>query len=186
MTTSDLRPIPGHPHYFASIDGRIWSAKRKGGNARAAGQTGEPRPLTPVVRRHGYLAVNLDSGGKNVSRMVHALVLEAFVGPAPEGMEACHYPDPDPANNAVSNLRWDTHAENAKDKYRDRPPVTRKVCRRCGAEKPASDFYGDSRASDGLKTECKACHIATAKATRDPEKHRTRNREYMKQLRSAR
>lgn len=44
------------------------------------------------------------------------LVLEAFVGPCPEGMEACHFPDRDPANNQLENLRWDTHQANMVDK----------------------------------------------------------------------
>jgi hypothetical protein len=47
-------------------------------------------------------------------RAVHRLVLEAFVGPCPEGFEGCHF-DGDPSNNAVKNLRWDTHLNNMKD-----------------------------------------------------------------------
>ena len=43
------------------------------------------------------------------------LVLTAFVGPRPEGMECCHYPDRDPTNCTLSNLRWDTHKENCND-----------------------------------------------------------------------
>lgn len=46
---------------------------------------------------------------------VHRLVLEAFVGPCPEGMEGCHG-DGDPANNVLSNLRWDTHKNNMDDR----------------------------------------------------------------------
>jgi len=47
-------------------------------------------------------------------QLVHRLVLEAFVGPCPDGMEACHL-DSDKTNNRVSNLRWDTHLENMRD-----------------------------------------------------------------------
>lgn len=32
-------------------------------------------------------------------------------------MEVCHN-DGNPANNHVSNLRWDTHSENMKDSFR--------------------------------------------------------------------
>jgi hypothetical protein len=49
--------------------------------------------------------------------MVHVLVLEAFVGPRPEGMEGCHG-DGNPANNNVQNLRWDTPQNNWKDRKR--------------------------------------------------------------------
>ena len=45
---------------------------------------------------------------------VHRLVLEAFVGPCPEGMEGCHN-DGDHTNNQPSNLRWDTHYNNVQD-----------------------------------------------------------------------
>lgn len=48
---------------------------------------------------------------------VHRLVLEAFVGPCPEGMEGCHI-DGDGTNNRLDNLRWDTHVGNVKDSIR--------------------------------------------------------------------
>lgn len=48
-------------------------------------------------------------------RAVHLYVLETFVGPRPEGMQACHG-DGDPANNRLSNLRWDTCSNNNLDK----------------------------------------------------------------------
>jgi hypothetical protein len=185
MSTPELKPIPGHTGYFASRDGRIWTIKRKGGNDRTAGKLGEPKPLKATPRNRGYLTVNLDRNGKAICRFVHALILEAFVGPCPVGMEACHYPDATPANNSLDNLRWDTHGENAKDKYRDRPAQTHKECRRCGKRKPVDEFYKDSRASDGLKTECKTCHIEVARATRDPSKRRTANRDYMRRVRAA-
>lgn len=50
-------------------------------------------------------------------RLVHRLVLEAFVGPCPEGMEGCHG-DGDPTNNSLGNLRWDTATSNQLDKVR--------------------------------------------------------------------
>lgn len=60
------------------------------------------------------MVVNL---GRGNMRRVHRLVLEAFVGPAPAGTEGCHN-DGNPQNNALSNLRWDTHAENMLDQVR--------------------------------------------------------------------
>lgn len=63
----------------------------------------------------GRLTVNLSKDNKVKSFYVHRLVLEAFVGPCPEGMECCHFPDRDPSNNKLENLRWDTSKANSKD-----------------------------------------------------------------------
>jgi hypothetical protein len=40
-----------------------------------------------------------------------------FVGPAPEGMEGCHY-NGDPTDNRLENLRWDTRKANVADAIR--------------------------------------------------------------------
>jgi hypothetical protein len=50
--------------------------------------------------------------------LVHRLVLEAFVGPCPEGMEGLHWDD-DKDNNRLSNLRWGTRTENLLDCIRN-------------------------------------------------------------------
>ncbi len=60
------------------------------------------------------MVVNLSKNNKAKTYKVHTLVLNAFVGPCPEGMECCHN-DGDFTNNYVDNLRWDTHQENQRD-----------------------------------------------------------------------
>ena len=65
---------------------------------------------------YGHRFVTLTINAKMEYRLVHRLVLEAFVGPCPTGMESCHFPDRNPANNKLDNLRWATHAENENDK----------------------------------------------------------------------
>ena len=62
---------------------------------------------------------------------VHHLVMFAFIGPRPVGMECCHY-DGDPTNNRLENLRWDTPAGNAADKKRH--GTARGPTGLCGAE----------------------------------------------------
>lgn len=65
---------------------------------------------------HGYLCVKFR--GKKYK--VHRLVLEAFVGPCPEGME-CDHIDRDKLNNHVSNLRWtDRTGNNRNTRKQDR------------------------------------------------------------------
>lgn len=184
---NDLKPIPGYPDYFASKDGTIWTQKRKGGNDRRAGQTLlEPRPLKAHSTKTGYMIVTFDLNGKVVTKQVHRLILETFVGPAPEGYAACHYPDPTKSNNSLENLRWGSVSDNAKDKYRDRPKTDEKKCHTCQTVKPNGEFYKDQRAVDGLKTECKDCHVKTSIATRDRDKKNAANREYMRRKRDAR
>jgi DNA-binding transcriptional regulator YiaG len=46
------------------------------------------------------------------------MVLETFVGPRPAGMECCHANDTQ-SDNRLSNLRWDTHKENCRDRARN-------------------------------------------------------------------
>lgn len=49
---------------------------------------------------------------------VHAVVLNAFVGPRPDGM-VCRHLDDDKTNNALSNLCWGTPRENQLDVVRN-------------------------------------------------------------------
>lgn len=45
----------------------------------------------------------------------HTLVLTAFVGSRPKGLECCHN-DGNPWNNKLENLRWDTAQSNQQDR----------------------------------------------------------------------
>lgn len=110
----EYRAIPGHPGYRSGSDGSIWSCRNRHGcltdqwhrlKPRARGNRRSPT-------RGRYLSVQLAHRGSHF--MVHRLILLAFVGPCPSGMEACHK-DNDPANNAISNLRWDTTLANRQD-----------------------------------------------------------------------
>lgn len=71
-----------------------------------------------VVRCHlDRAAVNFTVSGRVKHVAVGRLVLTAFVGPQPEGLECCH-DDGDIFNNQLSNLRWDTHESNMADRER--------------------------------------------------------------------
>jgi hypothetical protein len=69
-----------------------------------------------VGTKVGHLRVSLKPpvGGEYKGKYIHTLVLEAFVEPRPDGMEACHN-DGVAGNNRLENLRWDTHAANMMD-----------------------------------------------------------------------
>lgn len=63
----------------------------------------------------GYLRAKLTRDAKSKLIMVHRLVLEAFVGPCPDGLEGCHG-NGIPDDNRLDNLRWDTHESNMADR----------------------------------------------------------------------
>ena len=109
--TEEWRAISGHPGYEVSDRGRVRSWVRPG---RTRKRTLTPHILTLTPASGGHLYVALSYGQKEY---VHRLVLTAFVGPCPYGLEACHWGD-DPNNNKVNNLRWDTRAGNSADRDR--------------------------------------------------------------------
>lgn len=63
--------------------------------------------------KSGHVTVAL---GKGNSRPVHQLVLEAFRGPCPAGMESLHK-NLKSNDNRLSNLKWGTRSENLKMDY---------------------------------------------------------------------
>ena len=70
------------------------------------------RPLTkPSV----YRAVSLRKKGKSYVIRLHRLILLAFYGDPGPGMVACHN-NGIIHDNRLSNLRWDTHKNNMRDK----------------------------------------------------------------------
>lgn len=71
--------------------------------------------LKPADNTNGYLFVNLYQDGKPYKRYVHALVLETFVGPRPEGFQGSHLSGKR-KNNNLSNLKWASPEENASHK----------------------------------------------------------------------
>lgn len=105
--------IVGFEGYYAvSSHGRVKSLARKVWVAPSAqSKSGYYRPVRERVlspsRSKGWHHVQLALDGVNSTIAVHHLVLEAFVGPMPDGMLVCHK-DGDPNNNALTNLRYDT------------------------------------------------------------------------------
>ena len=121
MSEEQWLPVVGYEGlYEVSSEGRVrsldrWIEKRNGSRCFYRGTL-----LKPGRTESNHLFVVLPSrnGGPRVNARVHRLVLEAFVGPCPEGMEGCHRDD-NPTNNHIENLRWDTHSENTLDRVRN-------------------------------------------------------------------
>lgn len=105
-------PVPGYEGFYEVSDmGRVRSVDRI--DSRNHFRAAQEMKQSLIDGR--YLRVTLTRGGKEKTRKVHQLVLEAFVGPRPCGMEGCH-------NNGIAtdcrlpNLRWDTKKGNADDR----------------------------------------------------------------------
>src|SRR5690242_16611852 len=85
----------GFPNYKIGDDGSVYFTTKRG--------------LWSILKlkgnKWGHLLARLHYKGKHVAVFAHRIVLMAFVGPCPEGMETSHFPDRDPANNRLENLR---------------------------------------------------------------------------------
>lgn len=93
--------------YRVSNLGRIYSYPRSGTFGKVIRQFSGGR----------YLTVSLSKKNRHKTRLVHHLILEAFIGFRPFGTE-CRHLDGNQQNNKLDNLRWGTHSTNMQDKVR--------------------------------------------------------------------
>lgn len=138
--------------------------------------------LKPGKSTGGKPQVHLSGRGSKKVREVHILVLEAFVGPCPPGLEACHRNDV-ADDNLLSNLRWDSHKANEQDKVRNggHHQLNKTECPRGHAYTPENTKVG----KNGGRW-CRQCHRedGRAKYHRDIENQRTYKREQMRRHRA--
>lgn len=172
-------PVVGYEgRYEVSNQGRVRSLDRE--RLRNIGSGVETNKLKGRIlracrRRSGHYACSLGDGKRQSVRVVHQLVLEAFVGPRPEGYEACHN-NGDPSDNRVENLRWDTKSANALDSVRHGThwQARKTHCAKGHEYTPENTFTADSghrhcltcrpstgAGSHGSKTHCKRGHEFT-------------------------
>lgn len=95
---------PTWPDYVVTKTGCVYNKKTGHRLATSIATT------LGVTRRIVWLYQDGHSRSPQISR----LILDAWVGPCPEGMECCHN-DGNAMNNVLSNLRWDTHWNNVQD-----------------------------------------------------------------------
>lgn len=101
--------------YRVSNDGLVESLPRtvKRSDGRVLKFKGKRLKGTP--NWHGYPEVRLPGSRRGCAITIHTLVLTAFVGPRPEGME-CRHLNGIRTDNRVENLAWGTLKENTADK----------------------------------------------------------------------
>lgn len=131
--TEQWGPTPSE-FYRVSDLGNVWSERAQ-------------RLLKPQTLASGYQLVFLGKqDGKRLQFYVHRLVLEAFVGPCPDGLVACHWDD-DKSNNHLDNLRWATPTENNLDCVRNggHPLANRTHCSQGHEYTPGNTIMGTWR-----------------------------------------
>lgn len=104
----EWRTIPSAPDYEASSHGAV--------RRRVAGRFLPAGAHLTQTDCHGYRVVGLRVNRQHRTGMVHALVLEAFIGPRPSRLHVVAHADGSRDNNRVENLRWATMRENEADK----------------------------------------------------------------------
>lgn len=105
--------IDGFSDYEVSKNGEVYS--------RLSGKV-----MTPKSNGKGYLSVELCKNGKKFTKGIHRLVAKAFI-PNPENKPEVNHRDGDKSNNQLSNLEWNTSAENIAHACSNGLRVSRKV-----------------------------------------------------------
>jgi len=109
--------IPSAIGYAASACGKIISYHRL-----------KPFELKQADHRQGYKKVSVKTANGIKNRLVHRLVLEAWVGPCPEGCVTNHK-NGIKTDNRLENLEYCTQSENMAHSYgyglSPKPPTTR-------------------------------------------------------------
>lgn len=129
--SSCCEPPEAMDGYEVSSLGRVRSWKQRGGSVRQIGAAprvlagcviSDKRPAVMLCSMHEHRVTDrtasrrrLGSGWVTVVH-VHRLVCWAFHGPRPSASHCVDHLDGDPFNNAASNLRWVTRAENVANK----------------------------------------------------------------------
>lgn len=98
-----LEPIPGYVGSYSITDGgRVYTHLKN-------------KFLKPRNNGYGYYQVKLtDCDGKPRHHKVHKLVMLAFKGPRPSPNYEIAHLDDNPANNALSNLEYQTRSQNRR------------------------------------------------------------------------
>jgi hypothetical protein len=109
------KDIPSYPGYQASDLGRVRSLDKRVGCRSGGIRLRKGKVLVPVIHHSGYAVYSVYAAGKMKSVPGHLLVMQAFIGKAPDGFVVCHY-DGNRQNNLLINIRYDTKSANEQDK----------------------------------------------------------------------
>lgn len=147
------RPVEGADGYEVSNLGRVRSWRKVG---QPAGRAPSPRILA-TTRPNGYVEVRLSVTGRRKGYYVHRLVMDAFVGPLPAGLETRHL-DGDPENNRLDNLQYGTRSENRVDRLTHGTDFQKNKTH-CPANHPYSPE--NTSLNKAGHRRCRECHVAS-------------------------
>jgi HNH endonuclease/NUMOD4 motif len=146
--SEEWRPVVGFERvYEVSDQGQVRRSERP------------DRMLRQSTGKGGYQLVQLTHGAaKRKTGQVHRLVLEAFLGPKPEGLICCHT-NGNPADNRLANLRYDTYSANGLDS------VLHGTCFQSSKDRcPAGHLYDEKNTrfvkttfGSGIGRQCRTC-----------------------------
>jgi len=119
-----FRHVPNFPGYAVNRNGDVQSCRPVGSASRGmfmeqwhALKLLYLKPAVPTKPTYAHVQMVSPATGKYRPYRVHHLVLWAFVGPCPPGMEGCHK-NGKSKDNRLSNLRWGTSLSNSADQIR--------------------------------------------------------------------
>lgn len=144
--------------YEVSNHGNVRSLDRVVPTVYGATRTVKGKILTQSNDHDGYLWVNLQDGARRSRKSVHSLVMGAFVGERPKGMDIAHKND-DPFDNRLDNLRYCTRSENMMDMVRNGGHFRMQQDRCANGHKFVDANLTNSKKKSGHRG-CKACERA--------------------------
>ena len=113
--------IPQFPYYAASNLGRIKSIERKVRFISKIGNEHWRLKREYIISQHdqgtGYLVADLSIDDERIARTVHSLVIQAFKGLRPPGLDVRHL-NGIKKDNRTTNLKYGTKTQNFNDRLR--------------------------------------------------------------------
>lgn len=106
---------PHNKNYQISSDGRARSKERQVLGRWNSMRTIGAKEMSLQTTPQGYQFFVAYNNTLHKTVLMQRAVLETFIGPQPDGMEACHE-NGIRSDNRLENLRWDTRSANAHDK----------------------------------------------------------------------
>lgn len=161
-------PTPRIPGYEVSNFGNVRSVDRRVAfrDGRVRFYKGQPIKTKRARSTHAYRTVNLSVADCTVTRQIHRLVAEAFLGP-PEPEQVARHLNGNPANNHVSNLAWGTDSDNMLDAVEHGTHVNARkdACPRLHLLLRPNLIEGQFIRG---RRDCRSCALARAHCARNP------------------